>query len=108
MGFLHNLIVRIKGDNKNLEKSLKNSGKSANKLGSVFKRLGGILAGVFAIRQLVRFGAELIKIAAKTEGIEKAFNNLNDPNLLKTLVTATHNTVSNLELMQKAVQANNF
>jgi len=105
---LRSLILRIRGDNKNLKKSLKDSEKSVGGFGRTVKKLGGMLAGVFAIRQLIRFGKELIDIAAKAEGIEAAFSRLNAPGLLANLRDATRGTVTDLDLMQKAVQASNF
>jgi len=105
---LKSLIVRIRGDNKGLKTSLNDSGKSVSKFNSVVKKLGATILGVFAIRQILRFGKELVNIAAKAEGIKKGFDKLNDPMLLKNLRDSTHETVSNLDLMQKAVQAKNF
>ena len=105
---LKSLILRIKGDNKGLKTSLKGSEKAVNGFGSTVKKLGGMIAGAFAVTAIVKFGKELFKIGAMAEGIEKAFKNLGDPNLLKNLQRATYGTVSNLDLMQKSVQANNF
>jgi predicted nucleic acid-binding Zn-ribbon protein len=42
------------------------------------------------------------------EGVEAAFNRLNDPNLLDNLRKATAGTVDDLKLMQTAVKAENF
>lgn len=42
------------------------------------------------------------------EGVQSAFNNLNRPDLLDNLRKATRGTVSDLELMKRAVSANNF
>lgn len=47
-------------------------------------------------------------MAGKMQGIEVAFNRLNDPNLLSNLQKATKGTVSNLQLMQNAVKAKNL
>lgn len=63
MGFLSNLIVRIKGDNKDLSKKLKGSEKSVSGFSKSIKKLGGVIAGAFAIGALVRFGKELFNIA---------------------------------------------
>jgi len=105
---LKSLIVRIRGDNKNLKSSMKDSEKSVGKFGQTVKKLGGLIAGAFAIGILVRFTKEVFNIAAKAEGVEAAFKKLNDPNLLDDLKEATRGTVSEVELMQKAVQAKNF
>jgi len=105
---LKSLIVRIKGDSKSLDKSLDKSKKSVNKFGKTIKRIGGLIAGAFAVRAIVNFGKEVVQLAAKAKGVETAFNKLNKPDLLKNLRAATRGTVDDLTLMQKAVQAKNF
>ena len=71
-------------------------------------RIGGLLAAAFSVRELVRFGGEASRLAGQMEGVEAAFNRLNQPDLLDRLTKATRGTVSELELMQKAVMADNF
>lgn len=48
------------------------------------------------------------QLAKEAEGVEMAFNRLNRPELLDNLRNATHNTVSDLELMKNAVKFDNF
>lgn len=52
--------------------------------------------------------SEGIKSAKEMVGVEQAFNRLNDPNLLNNLRDSVKGTVSDLELMKAAVQADNF
>lgn len=89
-------------------KALDNVGKEAGTLSSGLKKLGGVIAAAFAVDRLISFGKEAVGLAAKAEGISRAFAKLNNPTLLADLRKATRGTVSDLELMQKAVQANNF
>jgi hypothetical protein len=89
-------------------KSLDNVGKKASGLSSTFNKLGGVIAAAFAVDRVISIGKEMVNVAAKAEGIERAFQKLNRPNLLANLRKATRGTVSDLELMQKAVRANNF
>lgn len=49
-----------------------------------------------------------IELARQSEGIRRAFDRLNQPNLLQNLREATHGTVSDLELMKNAVKFDNF
>lgn len=105
---LKSLILRIKGDNKGLKSSLKQSESSVNKFKKTVKKLGAVIAGAFAIREVIRFGKEVVELAAKAEGVRKAFSKLGDPELLASLREATRGTVDDLTLMQKAVQAKNF
>ena len=58
-----------------------------------------------ACGEAINRGAELAKQA---EGIKRAFDRLNQPQLLDNLREATHNTVSDLELMKNAVKFDNF
>ena len=81
---------------------------SADKMSSAFKKMGGIMLAAFGTQQLISFGSEAIQLAAKLEGIKAAFDRLNQPGLLKNLREATRGTVTDLVLMQKAVQAQNF
>jgi ribosomal protein L29 len=87
------------------EKQVETSG---SKMSNTFKNVGKAIAAAFTIREVVRFGQEAIKLAATMEGVENAFNRLGQPGLLDELRKATKGTVSDLELMQNAVKANNF
>ena len=51
---------------------------------------------------------ESMKISQEAEGIQLAFDRLNQPDLLNKLKEATHGTVSELELMKQAVKFNDF
>lgn len=88
-----------------------NMGTFARNALSVFA--GNIMTkGVQALGQLVGKAKEFVKegmeMAAKAEGVQTAFNKLNDKNLLSDLRTATKGTVNDLALMQAAVKAENF
>lgn len=91
-------------------------GKKANAaLGEINKTIGrlgtslvGVFAGVEVTRAIGSFIANSGRMAAELEGIENAFERLNRPSLLSNLRNATKGTVSDLELMRRAVQANNF
>ena len=91
-------------------KSLDKVAKSADSTESRFGKLKLAVVTAFAALSAaaIAFGKEAVQVAAKAEGIERAFNKLNRPNLLAELRRATRGTVSDLDLMQKAVQANNF
>lgn len=52
--------------------------------------------------------AQGIEMAKAGEGIRVAFDRLNRPDLLDKLREATHNTVTDLELMKQAVKFNDF
>ena len=62
-------------------------------------------AGVGVLHRLVEESAQLAK---QGEGIRLAFERLNRPDLLDGLRQATHNTVTDIELMKQAVKFDNF
>ena len=108
MADVKKIKVVIGADTKELDKGVKKAGKAVDKFGQQIKQVAGAVAAAFAVDRIARFSAEAVQLAAKGEGIRTAFAKLNDPMLLDDLKRATRSTVSEIELMQKAVQANNF
>lgn len=94
-----NLNIKTKGA-KEAEKSFKNLGTSISGVSSIMQ---GVMASA-----LIVGAAKLSRTAAEAEGVRIAFDRLNKPDLLNNLRTATKGTVSDLELMKRAVSANNF
>ena len=90
------------------QKAIQGVEKSTKSFLSTLKNVAGAIGIAFGVKELISFGKEAVTVAAKAEGIKKAFDKLNSPNLLADLRKATRGTVSDLDLMQKAVQANNF
>ena len=92
-----------------MERQSKQTGAQLEKgIGGSLKRIAGLALAAFSTEQIVRFGFEAVQMAGKLEGVERAFNKLNKPELLNELRAATRGTINDLELMQKAVRANNF
>ena len=92
------------------QKAMSESAKP--KEGGLFSKVfwGSFLAGagMQALGWIKNMAGESIKMALEAEGIRLAFDRLNDPGLLSELRKATRGTVSDLELMKRAIQANNF
>lgn len=99
---------KIGADLKQFRGAMGNIDHSLRKLSGGFGALGGVIGASFAIDIIQQFAAESIDLASKMEGVEAAFNRLNDPNLLDNLREATAGTVDDLKLMQTAVRAENF
>lgn len=99
---------KIGADLKQFRGAMGNIDHSLRKLSGGFGALGGVIGASFAIDIIQQFAAESIDLASKMEGVEAAFNRLNDPNLLDNLREATAGTVDDLKLMQTAVKADNF
>lgn len=108
MSLLSNLIVRIRGDKTQLDSTLKSAEGSVSKFGSAVKRVGGVIAAAFSVAAIAAFAKNIVGLAAQAEGVKAAFDRLNNPGLLTALRTATRGTVSDLQLMTKAIQAQNF
>lgn len=99
---------KIGADTKQFRSAIGNIDHSLKKLSGGFGALGGLIGATFAVNAIQEFAAESLDLAAKMQGVEAAFNRLNDPNLLDNLRRATGGTVDDLKLMQTAVKAENF
>ncbi len=92
----------------NVERSSKKIDGLTGSVANFAKGAIGAFGAIEIFKFTSRFIGDSIEIAARAEGIEAAFGKLNRPGLLGNLRKATSGTVSDLNLMQKAVQANNF
>lgn len=68
--------------------------------------VAGLVAG--GVSQVTQFLEESGRIAAEAEGVKRAFDALNQPDLLSNLRKATRGTVSDLELMKQTIAFSNF
>jgi hypothetical protein len=82
--------------------------KQGTGLLGTFKNLAVTLGVAFGVQQIVSFAKEAVNLAAKAEGVERAFKRIGSPELLQDLRRATRGTVTDLELMQNSVKASNF
>ena len=88
--------------------SLAETPKQTNMVVDGFKKLGAAMLAAFAVDKIISFTKEAITLAAKAEGVERAFAKIGSPELLQGLRNATNGTVTDLILMQNAVKASNF
>lgn len=117
---MSDLSLQLSADTAELKKGLKRANKQISGFKKMtekrnkavtnsFKKMGGIVAGVFAVKEIVRFGKEAVQLAAKVKGVRFAFEKLeNSTKILRELKKATNGTVTELELMRQAVRAQNF
>ena len=73
-----------------------------------FRNLGGIIGASFAGAKLLEFGKEAVMLGSQMEQVAKGFQRFGDEMQLEVLRQATKGLVTDLELMQKTVQAGNF
>ena len=94
--------------NKSLEDSEKATKGSTQSFGQLYTAVKLFLtAGL--LKEVVSTALEMAKLSGNVEGVTKAFARLpNSVLLLESLRKGTHGAVGDLELMQKALQANNF
>jgi len=81
----------------------------ATQFGDVYSAIRLLIAAGLA-REVVNIALEMAKLSGNVEGVQRAFEKQipNSVGLLNQLRAATQNSVTDLELMQKALQAQNF
>lgn len=107
-GKLADLFVNIGAKTDQFTQGLSNVKKETSQLSSVISKVGGMVAGAFAIERVVSFASEVSQLAQAAEGVEIAFKRIGGAAYLDDMRAATKGTVSDLELMKAAVQASNF
>lgn len=108
MGILSEMWVVFGAKTDKLKAGTKEAEQTLGKFGHTVNKIGGMIAAAFAVEKIASFAWEATKLAGEMQGVKYAFDQLNKPGLLQNLRNATKGTVSDLELMKSAVQANNF
>jgi len=101
-------VDKVDDERKKVQNGFKDMSKG---MAADFKKVGAAIGLAFGAQEIISFGKEAVKLASQMEGVERAFKRIggaNSANLLDGLRKATRGTVSDLQLMQKAVQASNF
>lgn len=68
------IILSTKVDTSGAQKGLGNIEGMAGRLGNAFKKLGGIIAGAFAVRQIIAFSKECIELGSDLEEVQNVVN----------------------------------
>ena len=108
MGLLGKIWVKLGLDNSEFKQGLNDSEKASNKFKDFIKGIGQGIIAAFSIQAIIGFTKEVYKLASAAQGVEMAFKNIAPKGLLADLRRATMNSVDDMQLMQRAVQANNF
>lgn len=119
----NDVLVRMKADTQNYDANIAKARRSLESFKQDNLTLGGILnqttrsltaaaagfASIAAVAGTIKdVVTESVQLAKAGEGIRLAFERLNRPDLLDGLREATHNTVTDIELMKQAVKFNDF
>jgi len=105
---LKSIEQSVSGIAKSAKTASKETESAASSMGSAFTKAGALIAASFTLDAVISFGKEVVDLAAKAEGVERAFKRVGSPQLLQGLRDATRGTVTDLVLMQNAVKASNF
>lgn len=102
------LFIKLGLQKGEFDKGIDDAKRKTSAFGSAMGKIGGMIAGVFAVGQIVQFGKEVFNIATQAEGVQTAFYKIGSARDLDRLRDSVRGTVSDLDLMKRAVQAQNF
>lgn len=103
------LKVDIGADISNLRAEMQKAQGLVSGLTSNLGKVAATVGVAFGVREVAAFTVEVSRLAGEAVGVKNAFDRLQDSQkVLQELKAATQNTVSELDLMKAAVQANNF
>jgi hypothetical protein len=103
------MAVQISANTADFNRTLKDASGNLKGFTSNVQSAAGAIGIAFGVQQVSQFAIELTKLAGEAEGVRAAFERLPDSvSLMARLKEATHNTVSELDLMKRSVMAANF
>lgn len=106
---LAKMAVIISAQTAEFNRKMSQSQNSIKKFTGFISSMAGTLGIAFSVQQVAQFALEVSKLAGEAEGVRAAFNKLPQSiKLMDELKRATGGTVSELDLMKRAVQASNF
>lgn len=106
---LAKLAVIISANTAQFTQALGKTQKELSSFTNGITKIAGTLGAAFGAQQVASFAVEISKLAGEAEGVSAAFERLpTSTKLMEELKDATGNTVSELGLMKRAVQASNF
>jgi hypothetical protein len=106
---LTQLLFNIEANTASLKSGLDRAQNQISSFGNNVTKLGGLIGVAFGAKEILSFGLEVSKLAGEFAGVENAFKKLEgSAKLMDDLKKATSGTVSELNLMKRAVQFSNF
>ena len=106
---LARMAVIISANTAEFNRALKDTQNNLGRFTGMISKSLAVLGVGLGAKQILDAGIAVSKLAGQAEGVAAAFSRLpNSVALMKDLKEATGNTVSELELMKRAVMASNF
>lgn len=106
---LAKMAVQIAANTADFNRKLSETNNKLSGFQNGLTKIAGFAAAAFSTQQLAQFAFEVSKLAGEFSAVEAAFAKLPDSeDLMVRLKSATAETVSELALMKRTVQAANF
>lgn len=102
------LFIKLGLQKGEFDKGIDDAKRKTTGFGSAMGKIGGMIAGVFAVGQITSFLRESMKLAGETENVRKAFVRLGGGAYFNDLNNAVRGTLSQVDLMKNTIQATNF
>ena len=105
---LGDLFIKLGLKSEEFSKGINKAKTETNGFGNAIKKIGGYLAAAFSVHAITAFTKELVTLGGEAEGVRAAFERIGNQRILEDLKNATRGTVSEINLMKRAVQASNL
>jgi hypothetical protein len=106
MALLSKIRAVLTLNNDDFKRGLKDSEKQTQSFGKAIGKIGGAIAGAFAVREVIMFGAEMVKLNTTARNVDATFEKLGIS--FESLQTATDFGIAEVRLKQMAIQARNL
>lgn len=105
---LGDLFIKLGLKSQEFEQGINKAKGSVNAFKGLLKTIGVAIAGAFSVQMVVNFARQVFEIAKQAEGVRSAFERIATQGDLNKMRDAVRGTVSDLNLMKRAVQASNL
>lgn len=102
------LFIKLGLQKGEFDKGIDDAKRQTSAFANGIKAVGSAIAGAFAVSSIIQFGKEVFNIATQAQGIQTAFFKIANEANMDMLRESVKGTVSDLELMKRAVLASNF
>lgn len=99
------LVLEFLTDVKGINQGVRQVNDRLGSVGKTAKRLGGVIAGAFAVSEISAFAKEAFLLGEQMKGVRSEFERIVTGASIDQLRDAVQGTVSDLDLMKQAVTA---